>query len=314
MALYALGVGAAKDPLDAKDLPLRLRDERRRLPMLPTFAVAPALKAMFDLAKEGKQAPGLHYGFDRVLHGEQYTEIRSPLADARQAHPQDRRSRTSSTRGRTRWSSRRSRPTTSRANDLAYNELTTLVRGAGGWGGDRGPSADVNVAAGARPRRRRRGEDQPEPGAPLSPLRRLEPLHADPGFAKNFGFDRPILHGLCSFGFAARHVIAKFCPGGDPRYFKSIKVRFADTRVPRRDPRHGDVEGGRPQGRLPDQGEGAGQDGHLERRGRALPGAPEEGREGRPKAAAATAASARRSRAPTCSSASRTTSRATRSW
>ena len=30
--------------------------------MLPTFAVAPALKAMFDLAKEGKQAPGLHYG------------------------------------------------------------------------------------------------------------------------------------------------------------------------------------------------------------------------------------------------------------
>jgi hypothetical protein len=45
--------------------------------MVPTFAVAPALKAIFELAKEGKQAPGLHYGFDRVLHGEQYTEIRS---------------------------------------------------------------------------------------------------------------------------------------------------------------------------------------------------------------------------------------------
>ena len=231
LSLYALGVGAAKNPLDPKELSLVYEMSGDGFKMLPTFAVAPALKAVFDLAKEGKQAPGLHYGLDRVLHGEQYTEIRSLWPTSGKLIHKIK-IKDIFDKGKNALVVTAITTTDGDGNELAYNELTTFVRGAGGWGGDRGPSADVNVAPERKPDAV--VEEKTTPNQAL--LYRLSgdwnPLHADPTFAKNFGFERPILHGLCSFGFAARHVISKFCPNGDPRFFKSIKVRFADTVFP----------------------------------------------------------------------------------
>ena len=231
LALYALGVGAATNPLDAKDLPYVYEMSGDGFKMVPTFAVAPALKAMFDLAKEGKQAPGLHYGLDRVLHGEQYTEIRAPWpTHGKLTHKI--KIKDIFDKGKNALVITAITTTDETGTELAYNELTTFVRGAGGWGGDRGPSADINVAPERAPDAV--VEEKTSPNQAL--LYRLSgdwnPLHADPAFAKNFGFDRPILHGLCSFGFAARHVISKFAPNQDPRLFKSIKARFADTVFP----------------------------------------------------------------------------------
>src|SRR5439155_20008711 len=76
---------------------------------------------------------------------------------------------------------------------LIKNQLTTFVRGAGGWGGERGPSADVNVPPARAPDKQ--VEDKTSQNQAL--LYRLSgdwnPLHADPSFAKAFALDRQIL-------------------------------------------------------------------------------------------------------------------------
>ncbi len=231
LSLYALGIGAAKDPLDTKELSFVYEMSGEGFKMLPTFPVAPALKAVFELAKEGKQARGLHYGFDRVLHGEQYTEIRAPWpTHGKLTHKI--KIKDIFDKGKSALVLSAITTTDENGTELAYNEVTTFVRGAGGWGGERGPSADVNVPPTRAPDAV--VEEKTSPNQAL--LYRLSgdwnPLHADPAFAKNFGFEKPILHGLCTFGFAGRHVISKFAPNGDPRFFKSIKVRFANSVVP----------------------------------------------------------------------------------
>ena len=109
-------------------------------------------------------------------------------------------------------------------NLVCYNEVTTVVRGAGGFGGDRGPAGESNAA----PERAPDAVISEKTHENQALLYRLSgdwnPLHADPGFAQAVGYPRPILHGLCSFGFAVRHVI-KGALDNDARRFKSVKAR-----------------------------------------------------------------------------------------
>ncbi|KAF1330504.1 Peroxisomal hydratase-dehydrogenase-epimerase, partial [Globisporangium splendens] len=56
-------------------------------------------------------------------------------------------------------------------------------------------------------------------------------LHIDPEIAKSVGFKEPILHGLCTMGFASRALYKRYCRG-DPALFKSIRVRFASPTYP----------------------------------------------------------------------------------
>ncbi len=117
--------------------------------------------------------------------------------------------------------------------DLVFeNEATFLYLGGGGFGGEPGP----------RKKRIRVPEDRAPAfsvtdtvGASQAALYRLSgdfnPLHIDPNEAKRVGFDRPILHGMCTVGYATRAIIHSVCDG-DPARFKEFKVRFSAPVLP----------------------------------------------------------------------------------
>ncbi len=57
------------------------------------------------------------------------------------------------------------------------------------------------------------------------------PLHSDPSFAAMAGFDRPILHGLCTYGFTGRALLRELCDS-DPARFRSMAGRFSSPVMP----------------------------------------------------------------------------------
>src|SRR2546423_851088 len=79
VALYALGVGAAKDPTDEQDLSLVYEMSGKGMKVLPSFGVLPAINMVFSQTKQRISAPGLSFGLDRVLNGKQYTALVRPL-------------------------------------------------------------------------------------------------------------------------------------------------------------------------------------------------------------------------------------------
>ena len=67
---------------------------------------------------------------------------------------------------------------------------------------------------------------RPEQGAIYRLSGDRNPIHIDPDFAKLGGFEKPFVHGLCTYGFVGRAVLRELC-GNDPARFKSLSGRFA---------------------------------------------------------------------------------------
>ena len=230
LALYALGVGAAQDPLNADELKYvyELNDQ---FAALPTYAVMPPSNAMLAMGKEGKSPlPGMNYGLDRLLHGEQYTEIKRPLPrNGKFKHTFKLKAAYDKNPNAVLVIAITTKDES--GEEIAYNEFTSFVRGAGGWGGERGPVGDTNVPPAREPDLVIEEKTLPNQTLFYRLCGDWNPLHADPDFAKAFGYDKPILHGLCTYGILGRQVVKAFC-GNDPRKFKSLKVRFAETVFP----------------------------------------------------------------------------------
>ncbi|XP_068278332.1 peroxisomal multifunctional enzyme type 2 isoform X7 [Nyctibius grandis] len=223
--LYALGVGmSTKDPDHLKFLFEGSED----FCCLPSFGVIPAQTSMFDGVPS---LPGLNIDLAKMLHGEQYLELYKPLPTSGQLTSV---STVADILDKGSGAVLLIDVNTYCEKDLVcYNQFSLFFVGAGGFGGKRtSEKAKVTVNP---PRRPPDAVISDVTSADQAALYRLSgdwnPLHIDPSFAALGGFEKPILHGLCSFGFAARNVLKQFA-NNDVNRFKAIKVRFVKPVFP----------------------------------------------------------------------------------
>ena len=108
---------------------------------------------------------------------------------------------------------------------------SVFIRGEGGWGGDRGPSGPQNVPPEREPDHTVTYVTSPDQALLYRLNGDRNPLHSDPSFAAMGGFDRPILHGLCTYGFTGRALLHALC-GGESANFQHIAGRFASPVIP----------------------------------------------------------------------------------
>ncbi|MGW2420136.1 MaoC/PaaZ C-terminal domain-containing protein [Streptomyces sp. NPDC001709] len=221
--LYHLGVGAGIPATDPDELRYTLES---RLHVLPSFATVAGSGAPGVIS--GLSMPGVEVELAKVLHGGQTLEVHRPIPAEGTATATNRLAAVYD-KGKAAILVLRTEVADA-DGPLWTNDAQIFVRGEGGWGGDRGPSTRLEPPVGEPDRTVERPirEDQ-------ALLYRLSgdwnPLHADPEFAKLAGFDRPILHGLCTYGITLKAVVDTLL-GGDVTRVRAYSTRFAGVVFP----------------------------------------------------------------------------------
>jgi acyl dehydratase len=114
---------------------------------------------------------------------------------------------------------------------LFDTRMSAFIRGEGGWGGDRGPSGTPNAAPAREPDHAVTVQTRTDQALIYRLSGDRNPLHSDPSFAAMGGFERPILHGLCTYGFTGRALLHTLCES-DPARFKGMDARFSSPVMP----------------------------------------------------------------------------------
>lgn len=203
--LYHLGIGAGMNkPTDPKELEYTYE---RYLKVLPSFAVIPVFGALGGM----NNIPGIQINLAMVLHGEQEIVLHRSLPVSAQIENTARVAGIYD-KGKAALIVLEVNTKEQGGGPLCTNRFTIFARGEGGFGGDPGPKAQHETPS--------RAPDAVVE-SPTMPHQALlyrlsgdkNPLHCDPEFAKLAGFEKPILHGLCSYGIVCKAVVDTMLDG-----------------------------------------------------------------------------------------------------
>jgi acyl dehydratase len=226
--LYALGVGAGASDPTGFELEFTTENSdgitQRALPTMPVV-----ISAAGGGGRNPMDAIGT-FDYAMLVHGEQSITLHQPVPVEGTATIKGRIAAMYD-KGKAGVVVLESEAVDPSGAPLWTNTMSAFIRGEGGWGGDRGPSGPRNVP----PER--------DPDHVVSYTTRTDqallyrlngdrnPLHSDPKFAARAGFPKPILHGLCTYGFTGRALLHAVC-GSDPTRFKAIEGRFSSPVMP----------------------------------------------------------------------------------
>ncbi len=223
--LYALGLGYGADPLDENELRFVTEDDQRVIPTQSNIMAYPGFWM--------RDRPELEFDWLKVVHGEQHIRLLKPLPVAARVQARPRITAIDD-KGEGKGAAvhiEREIALADSGEVIAVVASTIFARGDGGQGGfGTAPPAPQKITA-------------TEPDAvcdiPTSTRAALiyrlsgdfNPIHSNPATAREAGFDKPILHGMCTMGIACRALLALYCDHR-PERLQSMFVRFSQPVIP----------------------------------------------------------------------------------
>ena len=221
--LYALGLGCGADPMDMDDLRYVYEED---LLALPSMAVVLGYPGFW------LKDPETGADWRKVLHGEQGLRVFAPLPVEGTVIGRSRVTEIidKGDKGALLYSTRDIFDKAS-GKLLASVAGTTVLRGDGNFGGPTGPVPAIHALPERAPDASLDIATIPQAALIYRLSGDYNPLHADPRIAKGAGFPKPILHGLCTYGVAARAVMKLACDN-DPARLKRFDLRFSSPVYP----------------------------------------------------------------------------------